>query len=291
MPMGERRIFWVIGGDRRQAALARALQEDGHEVHAYALEQGVEESLREESLRGIEKAHCVILPLPAGDGVFVNAPLSAQKPAFEEVLDAMSPGQILCGGMVSCAWKQEAEQRGITLTDYFDREELAVSNAVPSSEGAIQIAMEELPITLHGARILILGYGRLGKVLARQLHGLGARVTVSARKYADLAWIRAMGWEAVSSHDLTGILEGRDLILNTVPALILDREALGKVDPGCLVIDLASKPGGVDFEAAEELGVKTVWALGLPGKAAPVTAGLAIRDAIYNILSELGESL
>ena len=100
-----------------------------------------------------------------------------------------------------------------------------------------------------------------------------------------------MGWEAVSSHDLTGILEGRDLILNTVPALILDREALGKVDPGCMVIDLASKPGGVDFEAAEELGVKTVWALGLPGKAAPVTAGLAIRDAIYNILSELGESL
>lgn len=147
MPMGERRIFWVIGGDRRQAALARALQEDGHEVHVYALEQGVEESLREESLRGIEKAHCVILPLPAGDGVFVNAPLSAQKPAFEEVLDAMSPGQVLCGGMVSCAWKQEAEQRGITLTDYFDREELAVSNAVP---GALAVWLYEKSETGEG---------------------------------------------------------------------------------------------------------------------------------------------
>lgn len=145
--MGERRIFWVIGGDRRQAALARALQEDGHEVHVYALEQGVEESLREESLRGIEKAHCVILPLPAGDGVFVNAPLSAQKPAFEEVLDAMSPGQVLCGGMVSCAWKQEAEQRGITLTDYFDREELAVSNAVP---GALAVWLYEKSETGEG---------------------------------------------------------------------------------------------------------------------------------------------
>ena len=283
--------LWVIGGDPRQATLARSLREDGHTVHTYALERGVEPSLVSDSLEGLARADCAVLPLPALEGDRINAPLSARGPLLSEVLDAMAPGALLCAGMVSPVLAQAAEAHSLRLVDYLAREELAVANAVPTSEGAIQIAMEELPITLHGARILILGYGRLGKVLARQLHGLGARVTVSARKYADLAWIRAMGWEAVSSHDLTGILEGRDLILNTVPALILDREALGKVDPGCLVIDLASKPGGVDFEAAEELGVKTVWALGLPGKAAPVTAGLAIRDAIYNILSELGESL
>ena len=74
-------------------------------------------------------------------------------------------------------------------------------------------------------------------------------------------------------------------------SLILDREVLRHAGPGCLVIDLASRPGGVDFEAAKELGVRVIWALGLPGKVAPVTAGLAIRDTIYHILNELGESL
>lgn len=148
--------------------------------------------------------------------------------------------------------------------------------------------MEELPITLHGARALVIGYGRLGKVLARQLRGLGVRVSVAARKYADLAWIRAEGLEAERSDQLSGWLCGYDLVVNTVPAPILGREELTQLKPGCLVIDLASKPGGVDFDAAAQLGVKAVWALSLPGKVAPVTAGLAIRDAIYNILTELG---
>ena len=51
---------------------------------------------------------------------------------------------------------------------------------------------------------------------------------------------------------------------------------------------MASKPGGVDLEAAAQLGVKVVWALSLPGKVAPVTAGRSIKTTIYNILHELG---
>ena len=286
--MGNKLRFWLIGGDPRQAALARALVEDGHEVHTYALEEGVPPDLWADSLQGVEEAQCVILPLPAVDGEGINAPLSPRKPTLEELLDALVPGQLLCAGMPPCALKQAAEERGLRLADYFAREELAVSNAVPSSEGAIQIAMEELPITLHGARVLVVGYGRLGKVLAGQLRGLGAQVTVAARKAADLAWIRAQGCEARRSDQLGPWLGEYTLIINTVPAPILDREALALLKPGCLVIDLASKPGGVDFTAAGELGVKVVWALSLPGKVAPVTAGLSIRDAIYNILHESG---
>ena len=148
--------------------------------------------------------------------------------------------------------------------------------------------MEELPITLQDARVLVIGYGRLGKVLARQLHGLGARVTVAARNPADRAWVRAWGYGDVPSDHLAGHTGGFDLSCNTVPVCLLDREALSGVTPGCLVIDLASKPGGVDFAAAGELGVKVIWALSLPGKVAPVTAGKAIRSAIYNIMTELG---
>ena len=148
--------------------------------------------------------------------------------------------------------------------------------------------MEELPITLHSARVLVVGYGRLGKVLARQLRGLGARVTVAARSCTDLAWAQVWSYGVERSDQLSGWLCSYDLVINTVPAPILGREELSDLKPGCLVIDLASKPGGVDLAAAAEMGVKVIWALSLPGKVAPVTAALAIKAALYNILTELG---
>ena len=159
---------------------------------------------------------------------------------------------------------------------------------MPTAEGAIQIALEELPITLHGARALVVGYGRLGRALAPRLSALGARVSVAARKWEDLAWIEAAGYTAEHTGELEGWLCGYDLIVNTVPARVLDAAALAELKPGCLVIDLASKPGGVDFDAAARLGVRAIWALSLPGKVAPVTAGRSIRTVIYNILQELG---
>ena len=85
-----------------------------------------------------------------------------------------------------------------------------------------------------------------------------------------------------------GWLCGYDLVVNTVPARVLSEKELRDLKPGCLVIDLASKPGGVDFEAATRLGVRAIWALSLPGKVAPVSAGRAIKNTIYNMLSELG---
>ncbi len=286
--MRERLNFWIIGGDPRQATLARALSEDGHTVHTYALERGVAPSLCADSLSGVSVADCVILPLPAADGDFLNAPLSDRRVSLSQVLDALQPGQLLCAGRVDPRLQEAAEARQLHLIDYFSREELAIANAVPTSEGAIQIAMEELPITLHGARVLVIGAGRLGKVLCQQLKGLGANVSLAARKFSDLAWAQVWGCGAERSDQLSGWLCSYDLILNTVPVPILNREELGDLKPGCLIIDLASKPGGVDFAAASDLGVKVIWALSLPGKTAPVTAGLAIKTAIYNILTELG---
>lgn len=281
--------LWIIGGDPRQAALARALAEDGHDVHTYALEQSALPFPHEPSLAGVELADCVILPLPALQNGCVNAPLSDKKLTLEEILAPLRPGQLVCAGMAGEDLKAAARARELVLWDYFDREELSIANAVPTSEGAIQIALEELPITLHAARVLVIGYGRLGKVLARQLRGLGANVNVAARSYADLAWAQVWSYGVEHSDQLSGWLCAYDLVINTVPAPILGKKELSDLKPGCLVIDLASRPGGVDFEGAAELGVKVIWALSLPGKTAPVTAALAIKQTIYNILSELGE--
>lgn len=286
--MRQRLNFWVIGGDPRQMTLARSLAEDGHTVHTYALERGGEPALAADSLAGSALADCVILPLPAAEGERVNTPLSSQTLTLNQVLAPLCPGQLLCAGMAGCGLREAAEAKGLLFRDYFAREELAVANAVPTAEGAIQIAMEELPITLHGARVLVIGYGRLGKVLSGQLRGLGARVSVAARSCTDLAWAQTCGCGVERSDQLAGWLCGYDLILNTVPARVLGRTELADVNSSCLIIDLASKPGGVDFAAAAELGVEVIWALSLPGKTAPVTAGLAIKTTIYNILTELG---
>ena len=279
--------IWVAGGDPRQAALAGLLADDGHAVHTYALEQGA--GVRcEPSLAGAARADCVILPLPAaGADGGLNAPLSPSRHTLEEVLDALRPGQLLCAGMVGAELRAMAEQRGLVLRDYFAREELAVLNAVPTAEGALQIAMEELPITLHNARALVIGFGRLGRALAPRLRGLGARVWVAARRYEQRAAAEGMGLGSEGLDSLSDWLCSFDVVFNTVPFPVLGIEELAALKQGALVIDLASRPGGVDMDAAAALGVRVVWALSLPGKVAPVTSGRYIKDTVYHIMEEL----
>ena len=283
--------FAVTGGDMRQAKLAELLAFDGHEVAAFAIDRtrlaGV---TRADTVRdAVSGADCVVLPLPASskEGI-LNAPLSAGTHTVREVLAAVSPRQLVCAGRADAELRALASDMGLTLVDYFEREELAVENAAATAEGAVQLIMEELPITLSGAECLVIGYGRIGKILCHRLRGMGARVTASARKYSDAAWIRALGFSAADTRALEGTLGRYDVVVNTVPARVLGESRLKELRPGCLCLDLASKPGGMDFDAASRLGIKAVWALSLPGEVAPVTAGAAIRDTIYNILTEWG---
>ncbi len=279
--------IWVMGGDPRQAALAALLADEGHSVHTYALEQGAGMKC-EPSLTGADRADCVILPLPAaGADGRLNTPLSADSHDLEEVLGALRPGQLVCAGMAGEGLKGLAEERGLVLRDYFAREELAVLNAVPTAEGALQIALEELPITLHDARALVIGFGRLGKALAPRLRALGAHVWVSARRYEQRAAAQGMGLGSEGVDHLPDWLCSYDLVFNTVPAPVLGVEELAALKEGALVIDLASRPGGVDLDAAAALGVRVIWALSLPGKVAPVTAGRYIKDTVYHIMEEL----
>lgn len=283
--------FWVIGGDMRQLKLAQLLAADGHTVHTYALDFEPRQYpglIPEETLTRLHRADCVILPLTVSSGAGrLNAPLTSSEPQLSTILDQLSPRQFLCGGRIDPETAALAQVRGLILRDYFAREELAVANAVPTAEGALQLAMEHLPITIHGARVLVIGFGRVGRITAQRFAALGARVSAAARSYAQLAWAQAMGLGAEELNHLTGWLCGYDLVVNTVPAPVLGREELEDLKAECLIIDLASNPGGVDLTAAEELGLQVIRALSLPGKVAPVTAGAAIKSTIYNMLREL----
>lgn len=289
MEITRERNVWVVGGDLRQRALARLLREDGHTVHIAGLEG---EGLVTEPLGpGLALAHCIILPLPVtrSEGV-LHTPLSGEPVVLTDLLDYLEQGQIVCGGLVSSQVRAEGEARGLRVFDYYAREECMVANAVPTAEGAVQVAMEELPFTLHSARVLVLGFGRVGKLTAHRMRALGARVTVAASRYEDLAWAAAYNYESIRLEQLSCELGGFQLLVNTIPAQVLDARRLAWVSPEAFLLDLASAPGGVDREASEKLGLRVLQAPGLPGRTAPVTAAAAIRDSVYHILSELEEA-
>lgn len=281
--------FAVIGGDLRSAYLAGLLAADGYKV----ITSGFDSTDLPPCVTGctnpaqaVTLADCVVLPLPVTtDGSTVNAPFSRMRIPLDQVLNGVTPGQILVGGQISDVVRKEAECRGLVISDYLRREELAVMNAVPTAEGAIQLAMEELPVTIQGAKCLVTGFGRVAKTLARLLIALGAHVTVAARKCADLAWARSEGCSAIEISQLSKAGE-YDVIFNTVPVLLFDKAILKDMEKSTLLIDLASRPGGVDFNAAAELQIKTIWALSLPGRVAPKTAGKIIKETILNMIKE-----
>jgi len=287
--------FAIVGGDLRQRSLAEALARDGHEVHLFALEKLTKPvahpqiTVCEDLHTALSGAHCIVTPLPiCSEAMQISTPFSEEHITVSALLDAAEPSAVLLGGKLTPEVYALANARGIAAHDYLMREEFAVLNAIPTAEGAIQIAMEELSVTLERSRCLVVGYGRIGKILAHKLKALGADVTVSARKCSDLAWIKAYGYTAAETNALDRYLDGFDVIFNTVPHRLFDETRLKKLPDTTLCIDLASKPGGFDLDAAKKYAVKVIWALSLPGKVAPLTAGAIVRDTIINLLRENG---
>ncbi len=288
--MTEKRIS-VIGGDMRQAALTRELASRGFDVRFYGIDiykvdfgDAKKCASAEEALTG---ADIVILPLPAdAGGIYINAPFTNEEITIDEIAEGMPRGALLLGGKISPEFLLRIEERGIRCIDYYEREELTVMNAIPTAEGAIAIAMEELPITLHNMKAAVLGFGRVANILAHKAAALGVDVTVFARKSHARAWARAYGYEAMDFDALAEQVAGYDCIFNTVPKMVIDRGVLDGMRRDTLIIDLASKPGGVDYGYANTLGIKAILALSLPGRVAPDTAGGYIADTVINIIYE-----
>ncbi len=281
--------YTILGGDKRSLELGNLLMKDGNDVYIFGFDKMDQYKDESANLKeAVEYADVIIGPLPfSTDNINVNAPFANEAIQIDAVFDLMSENQALIGGKFSKEHEKKLNDKELKSADYFKREEMQILNAVPTAEGAIQIAMEETPFTIHNSNIMVLGYGRIGKVLSKMLHGIGANVHVEARSCSDLAWIRNNGYIPVCPKELKEYLPRMNVVFNTIPQIILDRELLRSIDSNCTVIDLASKPGGIDFGAAGEMGIKAVSALGLPGKVAPATAAMAIQDTIYNIIEEL----
>ena len=256
--------FLIIGGDKRITSLAKSIKNDGYYVKTFANEtDGIEEIKRIEDISDYDY-NVVVSSMPlTKDKVNVYTPLSDKKITLKELEEISKEKELITGNDI--------------LTD----EATTILNTIPTAEGAIQIAMEETTYTLHGLKALVLGFGRVGKTLCNKLKQIGMDVYCEARKESDLAWIKAYGYNPIPLEELKDNICKMDIIFNTIPTKILDKSKLILMNNETLIIDLASEPGGVDYEVAKKLGIKAILASGLPGKVAPDTASIYIKEYIY----------
>ena len=285
----------ILGGDRRQRyAVQRILQEfDG--LRLWGMSYGVEPpdgtvevSTAAEALEG---AQVVLLPLPTTkDGLTLSCEGETADRIPLSLLSEMIPaGALVIGGKIPESFLCKLRERGLRVVDYFHSEQFQVKNAYLTAEGAVSIAANYLTRTLRGAEIAVTGYGRIAEQLCDLLLGIGAKVTLLARREGDLALAKVRGCRTVRIDEegrfRTAVLHGYDLIYNTVPVWLFDRSFLEQVDRETVMVELASAPGGFDICSAKELGSNICWAPSLPGKYAPQSAGELVGECVLEILS------
>lgn len=281
--------FGIIGGDLRQIYLAKKLQKDKNEVFVCGFENFVGfDKLKLKSLKIsdlISSSKYIILPVPASrNKKVINAPFSNLDIVLSEKLFSNLKNKVVFAGIVS-SLIEDVKQSGLYIRDYYQRENFLIPNALLTAEGAVSIALKEYGKSIFSSRCLVVGFGRIGKILAKLLKNMGAKVTVSARSVKDVSLAKISGFETTNVSKISEKADF-DLIFNTVPAPVLNEDVLEYLISARMIIDLASAPGGTDKLAAEELGIKLIPALGIPGKCFPEAAGEIIADVIYKMIEE-----
>ena len=287
------RIVALLGGDRRELTLLPSLKAAGFTVQTFGLPAaelpgGVKSCASiAEPVRG---ALLLILPLPGvRDNGRLHAPFLPQPSPLltAEDLAECAPQTPVMVGVASPYLRRLCQDLQLPLYEIAEADEVAVPNAIPTAEGALQLAMQELPVTINGLQALVLGFGRVGEALALRLRALGADVVVANRGAGRFARAARQGFALYPWATLAESLGRFDAVFNTVPALVLDKGRLLALRRDAVIIDLASGGGGTDFAAAEELGLKALHALSLPGKVAPVSAGRLLGQVYPGLINQI----
>lgn len=289
MKKSDIKAFGIVGGDKRQLFLAKSVSDSCYDVILGGFDKltSIGALTLEDVRTAIFESDAVIFPVPSVRADrSINTPFSERNVILtEEEINELKKKPVFVS-MREKFIKAYPELKTACIFDYAAKEEFAILNALPTAEGAIECAMNSFEGTIAGSKCLVVGFGRIGKILSKSLDALGAKVTVSARKESDLAFASALGYGQTDTRTLKSV-RGYDIIFNTVPVMIFDKDLLMNTDRNTLIIDLASAPGGVDFEAAHTFKLDAVRALSLPGKCAPKTAGEIIKTTIFNIIEEV----
>jgi dipicolinate synthase subunit A len=279
----------IMGGDLRQvevikklASLQAAVYLVGFEEYEFKEENVFNQNLLQTDFSLFD---AILLPVPGVNeqGKIESSFCSTNLFLKKEMIVQTKNNCVLYTGIITPFLDQLQKETNRKLVALFKRDDVAILNSIPTAEGALMLAIQHTPFTIHHANVMILGFGRVGVTAARIFSSVGAKVHVCVRKPADAARVFEMGLTPVLVQKLSAAAPEINIFLNTIPFCILDASIISSMSKDTLIIDLASKPGGTDFDFAKEKGIKTLWELGLPAKVAPKTAG----EIIGNVLSEL----
>ena len=287
--------YLVLGGDLRNVKLAGMLADDGNRVYSFGQDRSDEilDDGRIEKCTSLktamEKAQVIIGPVPfSSNEDFINAPFAHDKIMIDDLMKS-NKSKIFISGSIKDDLKKRLDEKYMEVIDIMKRDDLAILNTIATAEGTIEVAIKNTDKILQGSRVLILGFGRVGKIVANKFSKMSAIVTCAARKVSDLAWIKAYGYNSLNINYMLYDLKEFDIIINTVPQTILRERELKHIDAEALIIDLASSPGGIDGKIAKSMGLNFIWALALPGRIAPSSSAKFIKDTVYTILEEMSK--
>lgn len=292
----KKRQILMVGGDQRDLYLLKALIGNENTVSAFALPKSLLPTgtvYCKKLEKFLPKADVVILPMPGvRDDGKLYAPLAKETIYIpEEQWQLLKENAIVLVGVACPKLKQLAAQYHWHLQETAELDAIAIPNAIPTAEGAIKIAIEETPFTLDGADIVVLGYGRVGEVLAKKMKALDGKITVLNRGKERQETAKTDGFSVPLWEQLAETVAKGDIVYNTIPSLILTEDILAKMKHSAVIIDLATKPGGTDFDAAQKQGIKAMLAPGLPGKVAPQFAGELLGKVYPALISQLEKEI
>lgn len=293
----------IIGGDLRSVRLVENYAAEGNTIYTFGLEnynwkenttssseeKNSEIVLCENLSEAMEKSNIVIGGIPfSRDGIKLNAPFARKEILIENFKKNLNGKKFFAGRILEENFgteeKASEDKPKIQMYDLLKDDELTILNAIPTVEGAIKIAIDEREETIHESNVLVCGYGRIGKIACDRFSKLGANVYCTARKETDLAWIREKRFIPLTYPEVINFASRFDIVINTVPTLIIKKEELDAFNKDVLLIELASLPGGFDKEYIKQKGLKLITAPGIPGKEMPKTAAKYIKKVIDKIL-------
>lgn len=282
----------IIGGDARQLEIIRKLSEQDAKLSFIGFDQ-LDDGFVGANKHSFETINAgsidaIILPVSGinQDGE-VESIFSKNKVTMEDKWLAKTPDHCdIYTGISNERLKGLATKYGRKLVEIFERDDVAIFNSIPTAEGTIMMIIQNTDITIHDSNIIVSGFGRVGMSIARTLKSLGANVEVAANEAELRARAFEMHLKSYPLKELPERVRGIDVIVNTIPAMVLTADVLSKMPAHTLIVDIASKPGGTDFRYAEKRGIKALLAPGLPGIVAPKTAGKIIANVLNTLLKE-----
>ena len=271
--------FMIIGGDSRFSYIRTILE--NKEYTAKRIYPG------DYRADDFQTTDVFILPVPVTrDNININTPLAGEYFYIGDFLRLLPENCIVAGGLFSDELSEKLEKKNIRVFDYYKDEKLTEENAIPTAEGVLGILINAVPSTIYELPCAVTGYGKCAKAIVKALRCLGADITVFARNPNDIKDAINRGLKAFLFNEMSREANRFDAVINTVPARVICKEIINNLRKDCELIEIASTPFGIDFDAAKERGINTIKAGSLPGRICPKTAGEIICNSVLSFIKE-----